>query len=107
MIFNLNKQYMILIFEQDLTHYRASFYTYLAQLIKDDILILYGKGEPNSNHIFIENDSERNYKTIEIRRKWIGKSLYFQSLKDIKNVIEENNITCVIHQRCFYEECKN
>lgn len=98
MIFNLNKQYMILIFEQDLTHYRASFYDYLSKTIKDEILILYGKGAPNSSHIFLEDDTDRNYRTLEISRSWIGKTTYFQSFSSIRKIINDNDVSCVIHR---------
>lgn len=89
---------MIVIFEQDLTHYRAAFYDYLGKVLEEDILILYGKGEPGSDHIFIEEETERGFKTLKIPRKWIGRSYYFQSLSDIKKAISGYNITCVIHR---------
>lgn len=89
---------MILIFEQDLTHYRALFYEYLAGFLDEKLLIVYGKGEPSAFHILEEISPQRTFKTQEIYRRWIGRFVYFNSFRDIRAIAKDNNITCVIHR---------
>lgn len=91
-----NSKFMILIYEQDLTHYRASFYDFLATVIDEKVLIIYGEGEPQSSHI--EKTESNKYDTLKIKRRWIGKSYYFQSLRNVKRILKDNNVTCVIHR---------
>jgi glycosyltransferase involved in cell wall biosynthesis len=89
---------MIIIFEQDLTHYRASFYDYLAKHINYEILIVYGEGEPNSAHTIEDGGTERKFKTLEIKRYWLGRLAYFQSFEKLKRVVKHNDVKCVIHR---------
>lgn len=89
---------MILIFEQDLTHYRVLFYEYLAEKVDEELLIIYGSGEPGAYHILNAKDKHRNFKTKEIRRKWFRKLIYLNSFSDIKKIFFENNVSCVIHR---------
>jgi len=89
---------IILIFEQDLTHYRASFYDYLSKRIDEEILVLYGQSEPGSHHMVDYMDEKRLYKVQEIKRRWVGNKVYYQSRSLIKQIIKNNDVSCVIHR---------
>lgn len=89
---------MILIFEQDLTHYRASFYDFLSSYLKKRLIVVTGDGEPGAFHI-IEGEEKRYFETLKIKRIWFKNKFYFQFLgKKIRALIENGSVECVIHR---------
>jgi glycosyltransferase involved in cell wall biosynthesis len=88
---------MILIYEQDITHYRASFYDFLAKQLNEEILILYGEGEPNSYHIMMGKDEMRFFKSEKIKRYWFGRKFYIHHPFHMKKYVGLG-VSCVIHR---------
>lgn len=88
---------MILIYEQDLTHYRASFYDFLSGLINEDICVIHGEGEPNSHHISVHKNERRSFKIETIKRIWFGRRVYFHSPFHLRK-LDLSQLSCVIHR---------